>query len=569
MAIGTPGRGLAALQDFIRRRADPLGWAVIVSFLAIAYGPTLVEHVRNSSDPFRFADDARILVPPLFRSEDPSLFPGDAVSDYYLSGLPDAHRILYSLAAPLIGPASFSKILPYLLFALALACLAVTTHRLGGRTAMFGALGLALGSAHVLGRMVAGLPRAFALPLLLAGLSCLVLGRPMALAALAVIATAFYPVAGVLLGLSLLGLFTLPLKDRGHAIGFSLRRRAGVLAVTAIGMALVVLPSAHRLRAYGPAIDASLVEAFPEAGEFGRFDPADRPPFPALPKALVAPLASALVGDGTPLVGFTNQRSHGAAAAVVVFLIAAFGWGVLAKQRAEARRFLVFLAALVVAHTLSLFVSPHLFLPERYVAYGVAALALVGVPAAFAFLGSHARPSLRSLPLVWNLVVLALLGARGASWSGLTVLVPLAERPLHATLARLPKTAVVAGWPGFAIDNVPYLARRTAFVTRETHMPFHRGYTELMRERMAALIAAYFASDPEPIRSLHRRHGVTHLIVDRRHFEAPPPYFAPFDAETKALFALARPKGFELQTIIERGGGIETGGLLLVDLSRL
>jgi hypothetical protein len=100
-------------------------------------------------------------------------------------------------------------------------------------------------------------------------------------------------------------------------------------------------------------------------------------------------------------------------------------------------------------------------------------------------------------------------------------------------------------------------------------MPFHRGYTELMRERMAALIAAYFASDPEPIRSLHRRHGVTHLIVDRRHFEVPPPYFAPFDAETRGMFALARPKGFELQRIIERGGGIETGGLVLVDLSRI
>jgi hypothetical protein len=175
----------------------------------------------------------------------------------------------------------------------------------------------------------------------------------------------------------------------------------------------------------------------------------------------------------------------------------------------------------------------------------------------------------QSLPLVWNLVVLALVGARGASWSGLTVLVPPAERPLHATIARLPKTAVVAGWPGFAIDNVPYLARRTAFVTRETHMPFHRHYTELMRDRMRALIVAYYASDPEPIRSLHSRYGVTHLVVDRRHFDVPPPYFAPFDAETRAAFEAGKAKGFELRRVVERGGGIETDGLLLVDLSRI
>jgi hypothetical protein len=568
MAIGTLGRGLGALRDGLRRWADPVGWVLIAAFIASAFGPTLVEHVRNSSDPFRFADDARILVPPLFRAEDPGLFPSDAVSDYYLAGLPDAHRMLYRFAAPIVGPASFSKILPYVLLVVALGCLAVLSHRLGGKPAVFGALALALGSAHVLGRMVAGLPRAFALPLLFAGLLCLVLGRPVALAALAVIATAFYPVAGALLGLSLLGLFSLPVKDRGHALGFSFRRRAFVLALTAIGMALVVLPSALRLRAYGPPIDASLVVAFPEAGEFGRFDPADRAPFPPLPKALVGPLESSLVGDGTPLVGSTNQRSHGAIAAVVLFVIAAFGWGVLAKQRAEARRFLVFLASLIVLHTLSLFVSPHLFLPERYVAYGIPALALVGVPAAFGFLGSHGDPKLRSVPLIWNLLVLSLVGARGASWSGLTVLVPPAERPLHATIARLPKTAVVAGWPGFAIDNVPYLARRTAFVTRETHMPFHRRYTELMRERMRALVAAYFASDPEPIRALHRRYGVTHLLVDRRHFDAPPPYFAPFDAEARALYAAKKPKGFELQRIALRGEAVETGGVSLVDLSR-
>lgn len=569
MATGALGRGLEALRDVHRRRADSALWALIALFFALAFGPMLVEHVRNSSDPFRFADDARILIPPLFRAEDSSLFPNDAVSDYYLAGLPDALRMLYSLAAPFVGPASFSKVLPYLTFSVALGLLAVTAHRLGGKTAMFGALALALGSAHVLGRMVAGLPRAFALPLLLAGLLCLVRGRPLALAALAVIAAAFYPVAGVLLGLSLLGLFLLPAKDRGAAVGFSLRRRAVVLALTAAGMALVVLPSALRLRAYGPAIDAALVGSFPEAGEFGRFDPADRPPFAPLPMALSAPLEASLVGAGTPLVGFTNLSSHGRAAAVVLFVVALFGFGVLVKRSAEARRLSVFAASLVVAHTLSLFVTPHLFLPERYVAYGVPALALACVPAAFSFLGSNARPLVRSVPLVWNLVLLALVGARGASWSGLTVLVPSAERPLYATIAALPKTAVVAGWPGFAIDNVPYLARRTAFVTRETHMPFHRGYTELMRERMSSLVAAYFASDPAPLRSLKRRHGVTHLVVDRRHFEVPPPYFAPFDAEVRGMFAAGKPKGFELQRIVERGEGTETGGLYLVDLSRI
>ena len=104
-------------------------------------------------------------------------------------------------------------------------------------------------------------------------------------------------------------------------------------------------------------------------------------------------------------------------------------------------------------------------------------------------------------------------------------------------------------------------------MTRETHMPFHRRYAELTRERMRALIAAYFASDPAPLRTLHQRYGVTHLLVDRRHFAFPPPYFAPFDAETRVAFAVGRARGFEL---LRAGGAApETAGIAIVDLSTL
>jgi hypothetical protein len=116
---------------------------------------------------------------------------------------------------------------------------------------------------------------------------------------------------------------------------------------------------------------------------------------------------------------------------------------------------------------------------------------------------------------------------------------------------------------------VPYLARRTAFVTRETHMPFHRRYTEHMRERMRALVAAYFASDPEPLRALHRRHGVTHLVVERRHFDAPPPYFEPFGSETRVAFAAGKARGFELLRVVEREKAASVDGFVLIDLSRI
>src|SRR6185503_2926622 len=112
MANGPLARSLETLRAGARR----WGRAVWTSlFLAIVFGPPLVEHVENASDRFRFADDARILIPPLYRAQDGALFPNDPVTDYYLAGLPDAPRLLYALFAPLVGPEAQSKILPYVL----------------------------------------------------------------------------------------------------------------------------------------------------------------------------------------------------------------------------------------------------------------------------------------------------------------------------------------------------------------------------------------------------------------------------------------------------------------------
>jgi hypothetical protein len=127
--------------------------------------------------------------------------------------------------------------------------------------------------------------------------------------------------------------------------------------------------------------------------------------------------------------------------------------------------------------------------------------------------------------------------------------VPPEARPLYAAVARLPPSAVVAGWPDETTDSVPYLSRRSVLVARETHMPFHLHFTELMRERTRALIAAYYATEPGPLGALRSRYGVTHLLLDRRNFAAPPLYFAPFEAEARAAFEAGHRKGFVLEGV--------------------
>jgi hypothetical protein len=514
--------------------------------LVILHGRTLLAHAILTASDWAFADDVRVLIYPLFRHENAALFPHDPVADYYLASLPDGYHLLYRLLGPMLGVVTLSQLLPYLLLAVTLVCLGFTARKLGGAAAAFGTLSLALGSAYVLGRLSGGLPRSFAMPLVAAGALFLAYGRARALSALTVLAASLYPVVALLLGAGLTFLLALPSPQRGCTATWSWKRRLLLLGSAGLLSALVLLPSMLRLSAYGPALTPADWAQFPEAGAQGRFQPADRPPFPALPLAAKAPLEAALLGAESPFVAMTDLRAHATWLLPLLVLVAAVGWAYQARRRPEALRLALLPGAVVVCHTLSLLFEPRLFLPERHVAYGVPVAALLGVPAAFAPFASAERRWLRALPFAWVVLVLSMIGAHGSPWAGITVRVSEEARPLYAAIGALPPSAVVAGFPDETTDSVPYLSRRSVLVARETHMPFHRRFTELMRERTRALIAAHYATDLGPIHALRDRFGVTHLLLDRRYLVAPPLYFEPFESEARARFEAGRAKGFAL-----------------------
>ena len=328
---------------------------MLACYLPVLRAPAL------SLDPWQFADDVRVLIHPQFRGEDPGLFPNDPVVAYYLASLPDGYRLLYLVFGPFFGVEFLSKFLPYPLLLLTLGAVAAAAHRLSGPAAALGALALGLGSAYLLGRMAGGLPRSFALPLLAWGSLALVFGRVRLLAALVVLSAAFYPMAGVVLGAAFALLLLLPERDRGAAAAWSWQRRWVLLALTALGALVVLMPSALRLREYGDAIPPALWPQYPEAGPGGRFDAVDRAPFPGLPDALYPPLLAALVGVEGPLVAWTNLSAHpgwlGPAFAALLFV----SYGVLAGTRSEGRRLSCLLGAVVLCHSLAFFANLRCF----------------------------------------------------------------------------------------------------------------------------------------------------------------------------------------------------------------
>jgi hypothetical protein len=578
-------RDLGAVLERVRpyrRLGIALGVATV---LLVLFAPELIGHMRSSTDHFTFSDDVRVLTFAQFRLEDPELFPNNPAVDYFLTSLPEGYALLYRLLTPLFGVVALSKGLPYVTLATTLACLGVAAWRLAGGAAVFGALALALGSSYLLGRMTGGLPRAFAAPLLAAGTLALIEGRARVLAVVAVVAAGFYPAAALTLGVTLALLLLMPAATRGEARAWSLGRRISVVALTAVFAALVLLPAALRLRAWGSPIGPALIHDYPEAGPFGRFQPADRAPFPPLPAAALAPLRAALVGDGAPIVPWLDARAYAAWLAPCVAVLGVFGCAWLAWRRVDARRFLLLPLAVILCHTASLVLEPRLFLPERYVAYAVPVIVLVAVPATFgavtsarvavsasvAVTATHdaVRNVRRLFPWFYNALIVLVLGAHGVSWAGLTVHISRADRPLFHAIAQLPSNAVIAAFPTEASDSIPYLTRRSVFLARETHMPFHTRYTDLMRARARALIHAYFASDPAVLRHFRDTDGVTHLLVDRKQYRSRPDYFAPFDRQIARDFKAGQESGFAALKVEQQTAVFEAGDWALLDLRKL
>jgi hypothetical protein len=128
---------------------------------------------------------------------------------------------------------------------------------------------------------------------------------------------------------------------------------------------------------------------------------------------------------------------------------------------------------------------------------------------------------------------------------------------------------LVAGWPGGIIDDVPYVCRRQAFVTRENHLAFHEAYVLEMRLRMLALTRAFYDTDPRALTNLRDTFGVTHLIVDAADLAKPASYFVPFDLEVTRLWQEARGRSFAVQAVIESAAIFREGRLAVLDLSKL
>ncbi len=525
------GAGSSRL-DWLRSQKALTTLILMAALLAIA--PSWYFHVRRSLDPFIFNDDARILIWPFFRGEEPGLFPDDLFLSYYTAGLPEGFRLLYSAVARLGWVRHTSIVLPYLSVLATLGFAAATAYRMAGTRAALLVAVLILGSDVFIDRAGGGLPRSFAFVLTAAGLYAMVTRRPVWLACLAVLGMAFYPVTAALLGLLLAFLLVLPEAYGGS--GAKLWHRLLLLGLTLLALVALARPIQSRLAAFGPPIRPTELTSFEEAGPGGRLDPEHHPPYPGYFPTAQRHAHRTLVGYGAPLLGHSlgslglsrDRQSQ------LVWVVLGTSLGLMLMRRAT-RVALVPLGGLwlvsVFGHALSVQFAPQLFLPERYVQYTVPLLSLLVLGIAWG--GVERKPSRWTEPriAVGCGLLLFLFGSRGTSFVGVEVVIPEPERPLYAHLAQLPKNSLIAGWPTGPVENVPYLSRRRVLTAHQLQMPFHALFTETVRDRVRAVIAAELAPGPEPACRLLTHFGVTHFLVDLAPAAQVRSYYRPFNAE--------------------------------------
>lgn len=582
--------------------------ALLVSTLAVLFGPGLWEHVQYAADPWHFNDDARQQIWPFLRHADPTLFTnehvsqvsstlaqnrslelqtsrgwfgsqGDYVADYFLATFPRGFRTLYELGAAFMDPRTLSKVLPFVELLVVLYSLIASAWRLAGPAAAWGTGALCLSADIYLARMSGGLPRSFAFPLVAMAVLALVRGKPWRLCALVVLGAACYlPVAATLGFIAATYLFLIPPSWQGDAESWSWRRRLGTLVATALAAAVVAMPPLVAGRAYGPLIDRGDLGEYPEAWQGGRYADADLPLTGLLTGTVVFYAEAPVLPHGPPWDWARRKPLRRAERRnfllTLYWAVIVLGAASLLADRAAARRLLSVIVGAFAFYAVSFAAWPWLYLPARSLTYTLPLLTPVALPAAIASLAGRwriTRAPYACAAMVVGLVAFLVLvfGARAPGHAGITIDVPAEMRPLYEQIARLPPSSLIAGWPDDAIDDVPYLTGRRILVGFEIHQVFHKGYADEMRRRVQALIDAYFARDQAPLRRLKADFGVTHLLVNREHYgRRLPRYFKPFD---EMIAKAARDMHGQPETLRQApsSGVIEVGPFVLLDLDRI
>jgi hypothetical protein len=506
--------------------------------------------------------DARAFNLPAWRYHGTGLFPGDFVTDYYRSLTPPGWRLVYWIGTLFTDPVLVSKLLPFLLLAIAVWHGFALGRSFGGL--MFGAACavLLVHAAIFWDRMSGATPRACGYPLLLAFLHYSATKRERAAAITCVAAALLYPSA-LLLCLLAYGLTLLVTRDRARWRRFVITSVVS-LAVLFFGMWNVDSRFGHP-PTYAEA--ATLRQMGP--GGCQLFYPMK--PWRSHLEESLRVLSYSSGAAVLPRIQAWNQE-HDQWPAISLLVILSLG--AATRIRKVPLVLPAMLLGSLVAYVLARAAAYRLYLPERMFEFAWSPIVLLAAPMiamqAISWLTQRQAGRVAAVVLVFAAFAfygdgLPKTGYGVWDWSPF-------DTPEMNFIAQLPKDTTVAAhlWPSTYIQ---LFARRKTLFSQATNTVQFTGYGIEMERRIESFLRAYYGRDLSDVRSFAAREHVNYLLVDSRDFGsqalARSAEKQPWLSLNRQLLAETPPANMALAHVPEAAVAYRNGPVTVVDCSKL
>lgn len=531
---------------------------LVTAIFAVVFVITLIE---NTSDILNFS---------FFHEEHRNLYHFDTSwtndNDYiaeYLSSAP--HPLLYSaITHAAIGSGIelvvYHKILMLVCAALLLIGAAMVGYRVGGGSAAWLTIFLVAAQPVYLYQTNSATPHAFAFPLLMWGLVCLLYGRQYSLALLTVLASLLYAPVSVMLGISLAWMAL------ASAAESRLEKRTLLKVVLLLGLTgaiamIALLAQLAPIEGYGSQLTPNeMTDVYPENGLNGR-----------LHMSATKPL--------TYIFGLSHLQFRDVLAVQSVLLLnliylsfGMYGIRFLTRRDELKKAFIAFAIPNVL-----FFVCVYIFKPYisyRFLLYPLFTLLPVCfVAGVLAFSSSRLRNPLNQILLIFISIGIFLVAfdSRNAVRNGFKLQLQDAGHELMEFLGELPETTILAAWP-YQVQTglIPYVGKRTLFMTGKAHYTAYENHIIQMRQRTFDLINGYLATDSAALSLLRCRWKVDFVVVDKNHFNNSGyklEYFAPFSDAITEIYDKTKIKDMYLYNPPAEEVVFKSGEFYVIDLS--
>ena len=476
-----------------------------------------------------------------YNYQDPELFNNyDLIKDYFASNTPLGYKFFYRVFATLIDP----YILGIFLALSLQSCTAFLSYLIGRQVSdgkhwgglasltlfLFSTFPTNVRSLDFIGLMTGGIPRNFALPLILLGTLSLLRYNFASLGVTLVLATLFYPPAFItLITYSIFTFLWQFLKERRIN-----RQWLKTIFGSALATSIILFwrRTSTNINFGDPySLKQSLqMDEFHEGG--------------------ILPILS----EDWKMYAFDILQIWGNKSSFIWLSIIVTTVIITARNKANAPKLLrpeivaLYLSALV-NYGLAYLIFIKLYEPSRYITYAGQCLSLCVFPFTFnltlksiqVILARDNNPKLLfgKSDFKWLIIILTIFtitftlpkkdAAIAAPCNASSMLL---SKDIYQFLKTLPKDVIIAAHPCDA-SNIPILSQRSVLLMETALYPYNVKFYEKMKDRLTAIYEAMYATDVQPFLELQNKYKVSYFILNKNLYKHDTITYQPFQKQLK------------------------------------